>query len=72
MVVKNINEKLCFGCGLCVDVCSEDVWRFDEARKKPYLKYPRDCVSCKYCEAWCPIGAIQVNLTRGRKMPEVV
>lgn len=72
MVVKTINEKLCFGCGLCVDTCSEDVWRFDEVKKKPYVKYPRDCVSCKFCEAWCPIGAIKVDLTRGRKMPEVV
>jgi NAD-dependent dihydropyrimidine dehydrogenase PreA subunit len=72
MVVKKINEKLCFGCGLCVDVCSEDVWRFDNTKKKPYVKYPRDCVCCKFCEAWCPIGAIEVELTRGRKMPEVV
>jgi NAD-dependent dihydropyrimidine dehydrogenase PreA subunit len=72
MVVKSINEQLCFGCHLCVDACSEDVWRFDESKKKPFVKYPRDCVSCKFCEAWCPIGAIEVNLTRGRKMPEVV
>jgi NAD-dependent dihydropyrimidine dehydrogenase PreA subunit len=72
MVVKKLNEKLCFGCRLCVDVCSEDVWRFDEVKKKPYVKYPRDCVACKFCSGWCPIGAIEVEQTRGRKMPEVV
>ncbi|MFX0203979.1 MAG: 4Fe-4S binding protein, partial [Candidatus Hodarchaeota archaeon] len=25
MVVKKIHKTLCFGCGLCVDVCTEDV-----------------------------------------------
>ena len=72
MVVKRINEELCFGCGLCVDLCTEDVLRFDEVKKKPYVKYPRDCVACLFCEAGCPIQAIEVELTRGRKMPEVL
>jgi NAD-dependent dihydropyrimidine dehydrogenase PreA subunit len=54
-----------------MDVCSEDVIRFDEAKKKPYVKYPRDCVVCFFCEVFCPVGAIELELTRGRKMPEV-
>jgi NAD-dependent dihydropyrimidine dehydrogenase PreA subunit len=72
MVVKRIVEDLCFGCRLCVEICTEDVLRFDEAKKKPFVKYPRDCVSCLFCEAGCPVGAIEVDLTRGRKMPEVI
>jgi NAD-dependent dihydropyrimidine dehydrogenase PreA subunit len=38
MVVKRIVEDLCFGCRLCVDICTEDVLRFDETKKKPYVK----------------------------------
>ncbi len=72
MVVKNINEDLCIGCRRCVDVCTEDVFRFDDGKNKPYLKYPRDCVVCHFCEVFCPVGAIQVNAIRGRKMPEVI
>ena len=72
MVIKKINEELCFGCRLCVDVCTEDVFQFDEERRKPKVKYPRDCVACLFCEAWCPVGAIEADLTRPRKLPEVM
>jgi len=72
MVVKNINEELCIGCKICVDICTEDVIRFDETRQKPYVKYPRDCVACTFCEAICPVGAIDTDLTRPRKLPEVI
>jgi NAD-dependent dihydropyrimidine dehydrogenase PreA subunit len=72
MVVKSINKELCFGCGLCVDACTEDVFRFDEASKKPVIKYPKDCVSCLFCEAWCPIGAIEIDLRRGRPIKEAI
>ena len=71
MVVKYINEAVCRGCRLCVDVCTEDVLRFDEEKKKPYVKYPKDCVGCLFCEAYCPMGAIEVAQIRPRKMPEV-
>ena len=72
MVPKKICEELCIGCKRCVDVCTEDVFRFDEIRKKPILKYPKDCVACMWCEAFCPVGAIECEYTRPRKMPEVL
>ena len=72
MVVKRIDEELCIGCKRCADVCTEDVIRFDEVRSKPYVKYPRDCVVCNFCKVFCPVGAIELEITRGRKMPEVM
>jgi len=71
MVVKMIHYNLCRGCRLCVDVCTEDVLRFDEATKRPYVKYPKDCVACLFCEIFCPVRAIDVELIRPRKMPGV-
>jgi NAD-dependent dihydropyrimidine dehydrogenase PreA subunit len=72
MTVKKINLESCRGCRACVDACTEDVLRFDEATKKPYVKYPKDCVSCLFCEEYCPVGAIEIELTRPRKLPEVI
>lgn len=72
MVVKYINERLCIGCGLCRDVCTEDVFGFDEVKRKPYVKYPKDCVACLSCECYCPVGAIEIAMVRPRKMPEVL
>ena len=72
MVVKKIDEDLCFGCHLCSDVCPEDVIWFDATKRKPFVKYRRDCVACNFCEAFCPIGAIECDLTRPRKLPEVI
>jgi NAD-dependent dihydropyrimidine dehydrogenase PreA subunit len=72
MVVKKINEDLCIGCRICVKACTEDVFRFNEEKRKPYVKYPRDCVVCNFCEVFCPVGAIEVEQTRGRKLPEVI
>jgi len=71
MAVTRISEELCTGCGLCVQVCTEDVLRFDELRKKPFVMYPRDCVACRFCEAFCPVGAIEADFTRPRKMPGI-
>ena len=71
MAVKKINEDLCRGCRMCVDICSEDVLRFDEDKKRPYIKYPKDCVACLFCEIFCPTRAIDIELIRSRKMPEV-
>jgi adenylylsulfate reductase subunit B len=71
-MVKNINEALCIGCGVCTGVCAEDVLRLDEVKKKAYVKYPKDCVGCSFCEVFCPVGAIATDSRRPRKMPEVL
>jgi len=70
-MIKKISKELCIGCGQCVAVCTEDVLRIDDRTGKPYAKYPRDCVVCFFCEYFCPVGAIELEMTRGRKMPEV-
>lgn len=69
MGVRKIDYQLCTGCKQCVDLCPMDVFRFDEEKQKPFIKYLRDCMSCFLCELKCPAGAIYVTPDRERRMP---
>ncbi len=69
-MIKNLDEKRCTGCRICVDVCAEDVLRFDEERKKAHVAYPGDCLGCGACAWFCPQKCIEVTIERGR--PEVM
>ena len=69
-MLKRIDENLCIGCRICVDVCAEDVLRFDKEKGKPTIAYPRDCLGCGACAWFCPEHCIEVSIDRGR--PEVM
>ena len=62
-MLKRLDENECTGCQTCVDVCPEDVLRFDEDRKKPYVAYPEDCIGCGVCATKCPpkVAAIRIE-----------
>ncbi len=68
-MITKIHLDACIGCGLCADICPEDVIRFDEAKKKPIIAYARDCTACRWCMGYCPVDAIDVNFKRARKLP---
>jgi ferredoxin len=68
-MIKKINMELCIGCGLCADICPEDVIRFDEVKKKPYIAYAKDCTACRWCIGHCPMDAIDGDYRRPRKLP---
>jgi len=65
-MLKELDEDRCVGCKTCVDVCAEDVLRFDEDRQKPYIAYPEDCLGCGACEWLCPEKCIEATIERGR------
>ncbi len=61
MSIERIDPELCNGCGICVDSCSMDVIRMDEAINKAVIRYPEDCMLCDWCELDCPEKAIYVS-----------
>lgn len=69
-MLKELDEDRCTGCKICVDVCAEDVLRFDEDRGKAYVAYPDDCLGCGACAWFCPLKCIEVTIDRGK--PEVM
>ncbi len=61
MGIKRIDEKLCTGCGICLEDCPMDVIRMNEETDKAYIRYPGDCQSCHLCEMACPENAIDLS-----------
>jgi NAD-dependent dihydropyrimidine dehydrogenase PreA subunit len=54
-----LDQALCSGCGMCVNVCPHAVF----ARKNGVVAIvsPADCMECGACKKNCPTGAIQVE-----------
>ena len=58
-----INEELCTGCNMCVDVCRRDVLLYNpEKGNPPVVMYPDECWLCGCCVEDCPVeGAIRME-----------
>ncbi len=61
-VELRIDERICTGCGACVDSCPTDVIRMKE--RKARVAYAEDCQGCFLCEFDCPVEAIRVQPRR--------
>ncbi len=61
-VEVRIDDRVCTGCGACVNSCPTDVIRMqaDKAR----VSYAEDCQGCFLCEFDCPVDAIFVQPRR--------
>jgi adenylylsulfate reductase subunit B len=53
-----IKEEQCILCGICVDICPEDVFYGSEKAKVPWVTYPDECYHCAACVIDCPTDAI--------------
>ena len=57
-----VNEELCVGCGLCVDICP-DLFVMDEDKAKVKIdSVPENSVeSCQKAKGDCPVEAINIK-----------
>jgi len=61
-----INENLCKGCGICIEVCPKDVIIMSEEQNMKGYNLAKVanidlCIHCKLCEISCPDLAIYVE-----------
>ncbi len=54
-----VNRNYCKGCGICIQMCPEDVYGADRDGK-PLLVQPDRCIWCERCETYCPDFAISL------------
>ena len=58
-----INKSKCTKCGVCVDICSEDVFFGSKKKEFPVVTYPEECWHCNACVIDCPVeGAIRLRI----------
>ena len=61
-----IEENLCKGCGFCIEICPEHIFKESKNINKkgymlPEIQNSDSCISCKKCELICPEIAINVE-----------
>lgn len=66
MPIESLSSELCTGCRICVDVCPDDVLRYNEEERKAIIAYPQDCCACWVCEWFCPVKCISVSKNPAR------
>jgi len=67
-----INEEVCKGCNICVDICPMDVFVANpEKGKPPIVAYPDECWFDGACLMDCPLfeqGAIEIRTPLSMKV----
>ncbi len=54
-----INEDECIGCGICAEMCPEDVLEVDEEEEVCKVARPGDCIECEACAVNCEYEAVK-------------
>ena len=55
-----VDLDTCIGDRECVEVCTKNVYDWDEDNAKPTVARPDDCDACLDCVKACPVEAITV------------
>jgi len=74
-VIAGVEEELCSGCGICVDVCPYGARELVERKDgKGYVIKVTEvlCEGCGACSAACPVGACQQRNLKDRQIRDVV
>lgn len=58
-----IDKNQCIACGICVNICPQDVFFGSERKKVPKITYPEECWHCNACVLDCPKeGVIRLRI----------
>jgi len=59
MIIAEVNEDLCVGCGLCESICAYDAITMKETSPGKWISVTDEiqCAGCGTCVASCPVGA---------------
>ncbi len=60
-----IDLELCKACGICIDLCPQNVFDRDELGQ-PLVARLADCTTCVFCERHCPDFAVDVVRPEGK------
>jgi adenylylsulfate reductase subunit B len=57
-----IDKNQCITCGICINICPQDVFFGSKKKKVPKVTYPEECWHCNACVLDCPKeGAIRLR-----------
>ena len=56
----HINPEWCKGCGICVELCPQNVLTLDD-NEKVTAAQSQKCICCRLCELRCPDFAIEIE-----------
>jgi len=59
--VPTIDQSTCTGCGLCVEVCGDQVLTLENGKVQAGQGEFMGCIACGQCVAACPTGGITVS-----------
>ena len=59
--VPTIDPSVCTGCGLCVQICPDNVLSLQDGRSQAGEGEFMGCIACGHCTAVCPTDAITVS-----------
>ena len=57
-----INKDECSVCGMCSDICPQDVFFNSNDGDTPVVTYPEECWHCNCCVLDCPSEAIRLRI----------
>jgi len=60
-MAPRIDQDLCTFCGICYDICPQDVFGFRE-NEIPTVDYAEECWYCGACVLDCPVEAVRLRL----------
>ena len=58
-----LEKDKCTACGICAEVCPQDVFWGSTKKQVPQISYPEECWHCNACVLDCPTpGAIRLRI----------